>query len=150
MNATPSLDAVMVPNRMQPSPNLVTGGAPDEAALRAAAAAGVRYVLDLRPSAEWSFDEAATVAGLGMKFLHLPITGAPDLTPEQTRAFDALLAQIGTAPALVHCASGNRVGALMALRAAWVQKAPVAEAMAVGRAHGLTRMEPIVQGILGG
>ncbi|GAC1625998.1 MAG: sulfur transferase domain-containing protein [Nevskia sp.] len=143
-----SLSPVIVPNRQQPSPTLVTGGAPDVAALQAAAAAGVQYVFDLRPASEWSYDEASTVAGLGMRFLHLPIAGAQDFTPETVRAFDALLAQAGAAPTLLHCASGNRVGALMALRAAWLRKVPVDEAMAIGRAHGLTRMEPVVQGLL--
>ncbi len=143
-----SLAAVVVPNRQQPSPNLITGGTPDPAALEAAAGAGVHCVFDLRPSTEWGFDEAATVSGLGMKFLHLPIAGAQDFTPETVKKFDALMAEVGDSPALLHCASGNRVGALMALRAAWIKKASVEEAMAIGRAHGLTRMEPIVLGLL--
>ena len=43
----------------------------------------------------------------------------------------------------MHCASGNRVGALMALRASQ-NGASAEEAMAAGKAAGLTRLEPVV------
>lgn len=148
MTTKPAFDTLAIPNRQNPSPNLVTGGAPDQAALQAAAAAGVRYVFDLRPEAERSFDEPTVVAGLGMTFQHLPIAGAGDLTLANVRAFDAKLAAAGTAPMLLHCASGNRVGALMALRAAWLHGAATEAALETGRAHGLTKMEPAVQALL--
>lgn len=148
MSTATALDALPIPNRQHPSANLVTGGAPDTAALTAAAAAGVRCVFDLRPAAERSFDEPAVVAGLGLRFLHLPIAGAEDFTLATVRRFDSLLAEAGDGPTLLHCASGNRVGALMALRAAWLQGSPAEAALAIGRAHGLTRMEPVVQSLL--
>jgi uncharacterized protein (TIGR01244 family) len=143
-----SVETVAIPNGQQATPKLITGGAPDADALKAAAEAGVRYVFDLRPASERSFDEPAVVAAEGMEFLHLPIAGAEDLTLARAREFDALLNKIGDQPALLHCASGNRVGALMALRAAWMKGASSEHALSIGRAHGLTRMEPIVKGLL--
>jgi uncharacterized protein (TIGR01244 family) len=151
MNAAPqpaTLDSIVLPNRMQPAPNRVTGGAPDAAALKTAADAGIRYVLDIRPESERSFDEPDVVSALGMRFLHLPIAGAQDLTLANARAFDALLAEAGDAPTLLHCASGNRIGAMMALRAAWLQQASSEKALAIGRAYGLTKMEAAVQAVL--
>ena len=44
--------------------------------------------------------------------------------------------------------SGNRVGALFALRAHWLQGLPAVEALAVGRRYGLTKLEPLVMQIL--
>jgi len=51
-------------------------------------------------------------------------------------------------PVLVHCMSGNRVGALFALRAFWLQGMSAVEALAVGRRYGLTKLEPLVVQIL--
>lgn len=150
MAASSPLATVTFPNCRLPSPALLTGGAPDEAALRAAAAAGVRHVVDLRPTAEWTFDEPTLVAALGMRFVHLPIGGTHDLTIANVKAFDALLGELGGEPTLLHCASGNRVGALMALRAGWLKGASRDDALAVGREHGLTRMEPQIDALLSG
>lgn len=147
-NPRQAFEVLGLPNLQKPSPNLITGGAPDEATLRAAADAGIHYVFDLRPESEWSFDEPALVLQLGMRFLHLPIAGGQDLTLDNTRAFDSMLTEIGDQPTLLHCASGNRVGALFALRAAWLKQLPQEEALAIGRAHGLTRMEGPVQALL--
>jgi hypothetical protein len=44
----------------------------------------------------------------------------------------------------VHCGSGNRVGALAALLAA-EEGADIDEALDVGRAAGLTRLEAVVR-----
>src|SRR5690606_38327465 len=51
-------------------------------------------------------------------------------------------------PALVHCASGNRVGALAALRAAWLQGADEEAAIAEGRRWGLRSLETEVRSSL--
>lgn len=107
--------------------------------------AGVRHVIDLTPDAETpGFDEAAAVAAAGLGYANLPLAGAADLTYGNVRAFHALL---GTAPrpVLVHCASGNRVGAMAALRAAWVEGRPLEESLAIGRAWGLAGLEDEVR-----
>lgn len=48
-------------------------------------------------------------------------------------------------PALVYCASGNRVGATAALRAVWVEGLPAEEAIAIGRDWGLKGLEDEVR-----
>src|SRR3546814_6686791 len=79
--------------------------------------AGIGHVIDLTPDEETpGFDEAATVRAAGLGYSNLPLAGPPDLTRENVLAFDALLRD-AERPVLVHCASGNRVGAMAALRA---------------------------------
>lgn len=131
------------------TPTLLAGGQPDASTLAALKAAGVRQVLNLRPAAEDpSFDTAAVAGQLGFVYHALPINGPAGLTLDNVRRFDALLATIGDAPTLVHCASGNRVGALFALRAAWLHGKTADEAMAEGARAGLTQMAAAVAPLL--
>lgn len=104
-------------------------------------AAGIRQVIDLTPDDETpEFDEAAAVRGSGLGYSNLALRGAADLTRDNVVAFDALMRR-APRPVLVHCASGNRVGAMAALRAAWVEGRPADEAVAIGRAWGLKGLE---------
>ena len=64
------------------------------------------------------------------------------------QTLDRLLAQAEGERTLLHCASGNRVGALMALRAAWLHGASDEEALAIGRAHGLASLRGQVEMLL--
>lgn len=144
-----SLDSVDVINARRPSPALITGGQPSPAQLRAAAQAGVQHVINLRPASEDAgFDEDAEAVALALNYTRIPVAGAQDLTREKVEALDRALAAAGAAPTLVHCASGNRVGALMALRAAWLKGCSIEQALDIGRAHGLTTMEPQIRAIL--
>lgn len=129
----------------------VADGQPDAQQLRDFARSGGKHVIDLRQPAEArGFDEAAAVSRAGMHYHSLPITGAAGLTRENVRRLDQLLNQVSGEPALLHCASGNRVGALMALRAGWLHDASPEEALAIGRRHGLTGLQPEVERLLQG
>lgn len=144
--STPRVSALPpLANRATPAPGIVTAGRIGAAAVPALQAAGIRTVIDLTPDAETpSFDEAAAVRGAGLAYANLPLAGPQDLTLENVRRFDALLDDAGR-PVLVHCASGNRVGAMAALRAAWVDGAPVEAAIATGKAWGLKGLEAEVR-----
>ena len=72
----------------------------------------------------------------------LPIAGKGDITAANADALGALLEQHGDG-VLLHCASGNRVGALLSLGAARAGT-PAAEALEFGRKAGLTSLEPVV------
>ena len=52
-------------------------------------------------------------------------------------------------PLLLHFATGNRVGALTALKAVWLDGMTPDAALVLGRATGLTRLEPAVRAALG-
>ena len=102
-------------------------------------------MIDLTPDAETpDFDEAAAVRAAGLLYSNLPLRGAVDLTRENVMTFDALVRD-AERPVLVHCASGNRVGAMAALRAAWVDGKQVDEAIATGKAWGLKGLEEEVR-----
>ena len=108
-----------IPGWRKAAEHLYSAGQPDRQHWAALAAAGLRGVLNLRPLAEQpGRDEAAEVAAAGLAYASLPIAGAGALDRESAAALDRALRQLPT-PLLVHCASGNRVGALVALREAW-------------------------------
>jgi len=126
------------------APGLHAGGQPDEAQLRALAAQGVATVIDLRGVDEdRGFAEAELVRQLGLRYVSLPVAGAEDVTAANAQALrQALDASHG--PVLLHCASGNRVGALVALMA-HARGAGDEDALAEGRAAGLKSLEPTVR-----
>ncbi|MEO6264786.1 MAG: sulfur transferase domain-containing protein [Luteimonas sp.] len=135
-----------LPNLANPAPNLATAGRLQAKDIPVLAKAGVRHVIDLTVDSETpDFDEAVAVRNAGMQYHNLPIRGAEDLTPDNAARFDRLIADVGSAPTLVHCSSSNRVGAMAALRAAWIQGQPVEAALAEGRRWGLKALEPAVR-----
>ncbi|KFN49906.1 beta-lactamase hydrolase domain-containing protein [Arenimonas composti] len=137
-----------ITNAVAPEPGIVSAGRIGAADLDALRAAGIRHVIDLTPDAETpDFDEAAAVRAAGLDYANLPLSGPADLTRENVQAFDALLRAAGR-PVLVHCASGNRVGAMAALRAAWVDGRTADEAIGIGRAWGLKGLEGEVRRLL--
>jgi len=147
--AADTLDAkalASLPNAAHPSANLVTSGRLQAKDIAMVAKAGVRHVIDLMVDSETpDFDEAIAVRDAGMQYHNLPISGADDLTRDNAARFDRLINAAGAEATLVHCSSGNRVGALAALRAAWIQGQPVEEALAEGRRWGLKALEPAVR-----
>jgi uncharacterized protein (TIGR01244 family) len=140
---------IALPLGGSPASNLLTAGQPTPDDFAALAKAGVRHVVDLRPDAEdHGFDEAALTAKLGMSRTVIPVASAADLTTDNAKKLDAAIAAAGGGTVLIHCASSNRVGGLLAVRANKIQGKSVDEALAFGRAGGLTKMEPQVAEIL--
>ena len=136
----------LVPN-MRVFDGVLTGGKLSEKAVAELARAGVKTVIDLLMEGEHDFDEKKAVEAAGIAYVHLPVRGAKALGPDLARAFDEALKKADK-PVLVHCASGNRVGALFALRAFYVQHKSIEDAIAVGIQHGLTRLKKRVQSLL--
>jgi len=125
-------------------PGLYAGGQPDESQLQALAAQGVTTVIDLRGADEdRGYAEAARVQALGLRYVSLPIAGAADITPANARALQQVL-DASDGPVLLHCASGNRVGALLALQA-HARGLDEEAAIAEGRSAGLGSLEPTVR-----
>ena len=144
-----AVDIPGLPNAKYPAPGYISGGQPDQDQLASAVHAGLRRVINLRPTSEDAgYDEASLAAELGVEYHVVPVAGPHDLTPERVRRLDELLAQDGL-PTLLHCASGARVAAMMALRAGWIQGAPRARALEIGRRWGmLAKMEALVGTLL--
>ena len=127
--------------------SVLLGGQPSEEALGELARAGYKAVVNLRGEGEFTgYDEAAVVSALKMNYIHIPVSGGPDLTRENLARFDAVFTP-DNLPALIHCASGNRVGAFFALSAAEGGMDPV-DALAIGQENGLTSLTPVVEQLL--
>lgn len=129
-----------LPNERRVEAGILSTGQPSRADLEAARRAGTRTIVNLRPDREFSeYDEAAAAAELGLRYVHIPVAGPQDLTRENAQALDRALDGEQAAPALVHCGSGNRVGALFALRARHVAGESVDRALQAGVDAGLDR-----------
>ena len=93
---------------------ITTSGQPTEAQLPEIAALGVTHVINLGlHSHEKALpDETASVAALGMTYIHIPVAfDAP--TETDFAAFCAALAAIGDTPVHVHCIVNMRVSAFL-------------------------------------
>lgn len=152
--AGPTADAAVIDirNSKMPVAGVLTGGQPTEAALAAAAAAGYRTVVNLRSEAEMAeleetegWDESAAVAALGMDYVFIPMAGAAGLTVDNARGLADVLARPEGYPMMIHCASGNRAGALLALKAFHVDGRNADAALDLGLAAGLTKLEEAVR-----
>lgn len=138
-------------NAYQFEPGIVTAGQPTAEQIEAAQAQGVKTVINLRPEGEMQdFDEAALVKKAGMNYVHIPVAGPDDINDANARLLDEALVP-GALPALVHCASANRVGALIAYRARFLQHKGDHESMGLGITAGLdpdsTLLEAVAQKI---
>ncbi len=121
----------------------ISTGQPDESLLGAAKEAGYVAVIDLRRASEdRGLDEASTVETLGMDYHLIEVAGAAGVTFKNAEALDTVMAE-ADGPVLLHCRSGNRVGALLALRAS-MKGASDEEAIAIGKASGLGSLESAV------
>lgn len=122
------------------------GGQPSPEQLADVARAGVRTVINLRgPTESAEYDEAAEAARLDLHYVALPITGAADLDRERVQAFGHTLDEARRrGGVLIHCATSNRVGAMVALDEALNRGSALDVALERGRAAGLTTLEPAV------
>jgi uncharacterized protein (TIGR01244 family) len=133
-----------LPNRKDPLAGITTAGQPTAPQLEAAAAAGFKSIIDLRGTSEdRGMDETAVAARLGMSYANLPVDGAGGVTFTNAAALDKLLAT-AKRPVLIHCSTGNRAGALLALRA-MLGGEDAATALALGTSAGLAGLKPTVE-----
>ncbi len=124
-------------NAKFPEPNLVFGGQPTEGQLEAMAGDGLSFVLDLRTEGEdRGFDEPAALRRLGVPYLNLPVDGDRLEQPDTFERFIEAMKE-ADGPVLVHCASGNRVGAMYYAYLVAARGVDREEGRARARANGL-------------
>lgn len=142
--------ALGVFNAHEPTPGLLTAGQLTEGQLVALAGAGYTTFISLRsPEEDGAGWEEAAAAAHGITFTRLPVPGAGDLTREKVEELDRILDAIGETPAVLYCGSANRVGAMLALRAYWLDGATPEDALVLGRAGGMLSLEPAVVQLIG-
>lgn len=99
-----------VANACQILPNVITGGQPNAAQLRALKDAGGAIVLDIRdPMEPRPVDERGLVQELGMEYVNVPVR-AGSLDDATLERILSVLRNAGDRTVFFHCGSGNRVG----------------------------------------
>jgi uncharacterized protein (TIGR01244 family) len=139
-------DEDLLPNPRRPLPDVLSGGQPTLEGLGLAQAEGYKTVINLRTESEPGTGRD-DVEALGMTYVALPI-GSDGLTKENAVAFAEIL-ETAERPAILHCGSGNRIGAMFALKALHVDGEDAETALEIGLAAGLTQLEGAVRTELG-
>lgn len=134
-----------LPNARTVAEGLISAGQPSTAQLKAAAEAGVKTIVNLCVAGECGWDEAATVKELGMRYIAIPVCGSQDVTAANAKKLHEVVEDKDNYPIVVHCGSGNRVGALFALKAFHEEGCDPETAVAHGKLAGLTMLEPHVR-----
>jgi len=99
-----------IKNYNRATPTLATSGTIGTGGVNELAEKGFATIIDLRTENEGTAEEKKSVESAGMSYINIPVTGA-GINHEQLVAFTRMIEKAQT-PVLVHCASGNRVGAL--------------------------------------
>lgn len=142
-----TIERISAKNVQQFTPQFIVGGQPSELDLVILSESGIKTIINLRSDGEFNdFDEKAKVEALGMTYITIPISGASDINSENLISFsNAIENQEET---FVHCASGNRVGAMFALDAHFNHDKSLEEAITIGKKSGLTRLEATVRKVI--
>lgn len=135
------ISSIELENLRQPAVNRFSSGQPSQTDLEALAAEGVKHIVSLRPESELDWDEKAVVEGLGMTFHRVPVSVPEGINYDNADRLNQLLADIGDEATLLHCSTGNRVGAMMALTHG-EETGDTDTAIAIGKAWGIT-MPPV-------
>jgi len=115
-------------------------GQPGEEALRQFAGFGVKTVVNLRGDrelADLGFHEKPVIEKMGMKYVQAPMDQEIPDASTLRKIMDALDGA-NDAPVLLHCADSNRAGAIWALYAGQRNNLTVDEAIAEGKAAGMS------------
>jgi uncharacterized protein (TIGR01244 family) len=126
-----------ITNEKAPTEGVLFGGQPSAEQLESIAAAGYRTVIDLRGAGEdRGYDEATAASDAGLDYHHIEVT---QQTLSSDAPFDQFLDLFSEAetPVLVHCASGNRVGAMYYTYLVAKKGMDRDEALAEAKAQGL-------------
>ncbi|MFW2177061.1 MULTISPECIES: beta-lactamase hydrolase domain-containing protein [unclassified Moraxella] len=134
---------------LSPEPNIVVTGAIAPSVIDALKQAGINVVINVQPASELTFDEQSAIEQAGMSYVNIPVSGADDLTEATINQFDQAMTQYASQNMLLHCKSGNRVGAIVALQAGLLQGYSAVDAVQRGKDFGLLALEPVVAQRLG-
>ncbi len=130
---------------LEARPGLLTAGQPAASDWAPIAARGVTTVINLRPSDEMQGrDEAAEVRAAGMRYIEIPVAGGSAVNAENARRLHEAL-QSTEGKVLLHCASANRAGGLLALTAVRHEGMAEAAALELGRRAGMKSTEAAVR-----
>jgi protein tyrosine phosphatase (PTP) superfamily phosphohydrolase (DUF442 family) len=141
--------ALGLQNVAEPVPGLITAAQPTPAQVGQLREMGYDRFISLRltdePGAGW---EEVGIPETGASFRRIPVAGPDDLTLANVEALAAMLEADDAEGTVLYCASSNRVGAMLALKAFWLDGESAEEALALGRGAGMRSLEPEVRRIM--
>ena len=143
MEAQDKLTAVLgdIPYAACPLPGVATAGQPSAAAWPQLADAGYRTVLDLRaPEEPRGYDEPAAVRAAGLQYVAIPVA-QPTLGDSEFDSFREVVRTPERRPIFVHCATSNRVGALLLPYFALDEGMSLADASRLAQSAGLRNLD---------
>ncbi len=115
---------------------------PDAAGIKAAKDAGVEVVINLRNSEEMDWDEAGAVIEAGLTYYQVPISGdGPGFDQSSMQRISALVKKHHAQPLWLHCSSGNRASAWLAVHLVQDHHMDVDQSIALAQKAGLTSAE---------
>ncbi len=127
---------------------MLVGGRPDPKHLKQAKSAGYTTIINLQANGEAGVEKEIGLAQtLGLTYVSIPVAGAKGMTKENVVALDQAI-HSAKGSIVLHCASGNRVGGLIALRAKWLKGKTSPESLREGISAGLTSLQPVVSNLL--
>ncbi len=128
--------------------SLLVGGQPSQADFYYLQSIGLKRVINLRPVNEMiDFDQVVLMEQLALDYHHIAIADASALTIHAVEKLAQVLV-LGDETCIFHCASGNRVGASLALKAFWLDGYRAKEAIQLGLDTGMTKLLPNVYKII--
>lgn len=138
-------DIRAIKNFITPEPNRLAGGQPSKKQFAALVKEGVRHVVSLRPADELDWDQQSYLESMSVDYHVLPVAGIEDINRDNADRLKLILETAEGQPVFIHCASGNRVGALMAYAKHTVQDSDVESSIAHGKKWGMTGLEPALR-----
>ncbi|MGH9634392.1 MAG: fused DSP-PTPase phosphatase/NAD kinase-like protein [Candidatus Angelobacter sp.] len=113
-HANVALPSVHIKNFGQINENYYRGAQPEGQDYNDLKALGVKTVINLINDEKG--DEGATVQGMGMTYVHIPMTTSTPPTSEQIKQFLSLVEDPAHQPVYVHCVGGkHRTGVMTAI-----------------------------------
>lgn len=133
-----------------PEPHVATSGQIRPEQMDALQKAGFALVVSLRtenePGTGW---EEFHALDSGLSFVRLPVPEVEDLSPANVQRLAWLLASVRPEQfVLVYCNSGNRAGALLALKKAWIDGMDHQQALVYARKAGATKLMSVMEALL--
>jgi protein tyrosine phosphatase (PTP) superfamily phosphohydrolase (DUF442 family) len=136
-------------NAHAPFPGVLTCGQPTREQFVELSKSGYRTFINMRMlDEEGTGWERKLSGGLGVRYYSIPMKGAEGLTEENAHLLAEALDESRGA-VVAYCKSGNRAGALFALKAYYVDDKSAKKALAIGKSAGVTKLEPALREALG-
>lgn len=124
------------------SGDFLIGGTPSPNEYRLASSHNFKTVINLRGENEMDLTEHRRLAqSAGLTYVHFPVDSNEAYSKQNIEAFAKTIDEAQKrGPVILHCGSGNRVGAMLALRGHWLQNLSAADALQLGKDAGMTSL----------